>query len=223
LNVVARIPTPVTPEEALRQVAQSWPSVFDRGPTNDELALVLALAWIETARGTRCFNWNLGNITAGKSWPNDAWRPPWFDFDGGTNVTDRNVKLHELMRQGKAPEAFRGYSSLEFGVLDYLRVLRAQYPDVLAAAATGDPDKFRDSLARMYSPEYSNPDATRTLGTFQNQFLAVLGQPPHELPPKGLPPAVGVAIALGVAAAAVGLFVLTLHPPRALRGMHAAA
>jgi hypothetical protein len=221
LNVVGRIPTPITPEESLRAVSQAWPSVFGAPATPLELSLILALVWIETARGTRCFNWNVFNITAGDTNPNDAWRPPWFDFDGGTNVTDRNVQLHELMLKGKAPKAFRSYTSIDAGALDGVRELKARYPKVVAAAATGDADSFRAALAELFSPDFSNPHATDTLAQFQNQFLAVQGEPQRPLVQHGVGRGVGIALGLGVAAAAVGLFVFTVHPPRRLRAVAA--
>lgn len=216
MNVVSRIPTPITPEESLRAVSQAWPAVFGEPATPLTLSLVLALVWIETGRGTRCFNWNVFNITAGKTWPNDAWRPPWFNFDGGTNVTDRNVQLHELMLKGSAPAAFRAYTSIDAGALDGVRELKARYPKIVAAAATGDADRFRESLAELFSPDFSNPRATDTLAQFQNQFLAVQGEQPRPLVAHGMSSGLGIALGLGVAAAAVGLFVLTIHPPRRL-------
>lgn len=219
MNIVQRVPTPVTDTEALRIMSQDWPSVFSEAPTPNALSLVLALVWIETARGTRCFNNNLFNISAGDQWPNDAWRPPWFDFDGGTNVTQRNIQLHELMLKGKAPKAFRSYTSLDAGALDGLRMLKAQYPDVVTAAKTGSADKFRIALSAMFSKDYSNPDAASTLATFQNQFLAAMGEPPRQPEPvtsPGIGRGVGIALALGLGAAAVGLFVATVHPPRVL-------
>jgi hypothetical protein len=221
VNVVARVPTPITPEEALRAVSQAWPGVFGAPATPLELSLVCALVWIETARGTRCFNWNVFNITAGESNPNDAWRPPWFDFDKGTNVTPRNVELHELMLKGKAPRAFRSYASIDAGALDGVRDLKAKYPKVVAAASGGDPDAFRAALAELFSPDFSNPHATDTLAQFQNQFLAVQGEKPRPLVQHGLGRGVGLALGLGVAAAAVGIFVFTLHPPRRLRAVAA--
>lgn len=219
MNIVQRVPTPVTDTEALRIMSQDWPTVFSEAPVPDALALVLALVWIETARGTRCFNNNLLNISAGDQWPNDAWRPPWFDFDAGTNVTERNIKLHELMLQGKAPKAFRSYPSLDAGALDGLRTLKGHYPSVVAAAKTGSADKFRVALSQLFSADYSNVHATDTLATFQNQFLATMGEPakpeqPIEAP--GLGRGVGLVLALGLGAAAVGLFVATMHPPRVL-------
>jgi len=138
-------------------VASAYRATFGRdAEASSELPLLMALVWIETARGASVQNNNLGNISAGRSWPNDAWRPPWFDLEGGTAATDRNVALHEAMLRGQAPEAFRAYTSLEMGALDFVRTLKGSFPEVLAAAQSGDATAFRDALAQKYSKDYRN-------------------------------------------------------------------
>lgn len=230
MNVVARVPTVVSQQDALESTRRLWPSVFGEQPSSQALALILALEWIETAQGKRCFNNNAFNVSAGSTYPNDAWRPPWFDFDGGTNVTDRNVQLHEAMLKGNAPSAFRSYTTLDAGVTDGLRVLRKNNASIIAAAKTGDADKFRTELSQLFSPDFSNPHATDTLGTFRDSFLALMGVPvpvnpvspgnpvqPAPAPAPGVSSGAGMAIGFGVAALAVGIFFATLHPPRMLR------
>lgn len=157
MNVVPRRTTPVTAQQALSAVASAFRATFGRdAEATSELPLLMALVWIETARGASVQNNNLGNITAGRSWPNDAWRPPWFDLEGGTAATERNIALHEAMLRGQAPEAFRSYPSLELGALDFARTLRGSFPEVLAAAQTGSALAFRDALAQKYSKDYRN-------------------------------------------------------------------
>lgn len=156
MNIVPRRNTPVTAAQARAAVLSAYRATFGTNPGDNQLALLLALVWIETARGASVQNFNLGNISAGKSYPNDAWRPPWFDLEGGTAATERNVELHEAMLEGRAPEAFRAYPSLEFGALDFVRTLKGRFPEVLAAAATGDATAFRDALAQKYSRDYRN-------------------------------------------------------------------
>jgi len=113
----------------------------------------MALVWLETARGKSVQNFNLGNISAGESFEGNAWRPPWFTPD---DDSDRNVKLHQAMLEGRAPRAFRAYDTLEAGAADFMRQLHRTFPEVLDAAADGDPTGFRDALAQKYSKDYEN-------------------------------------------------------------------
>lgn len=228
MNIIARVPTPVTAAQALDSTKRLWPAVFGEQPSNQALALVLALEWILTGQGQRTFNWDIGNVTAGAQWPNDAYRPPWFDYDGGTNVTDRNVQLHQSMLKGQAPAAYRSYTSLDQGTTDFLRTLRKNNGAIVVAAATGNADTFRKQLAALLLPDFSNPQTIDTLEQFRDQFLPLLGEAVPKSDPgpspalsigahkPGISKAAGVAVALGVAAAAVGLFVATVNPPRAL-------
>lgn len=220
MNVVPRRNTPIEPRQILDLLRSRWRDVFDTGPTRAGLGLVLALALVETGRGKKVQNNNLGGITASENFPGDAFRPPWFDFEGGTAVTDRNIELHELMRQGKAPKAFRAYSTPELGALDFLRQLRGLFPEVLAAAETGQPETFRLALGEKYSKDYlAKPEVTDTFRKLVAEFSPLLVDLPdgNAAPGPGLSRGVGVAVALTIAAAGVSVFVLTLRPPKALR------
>lgn len=170
MNVVPRRTTPISAADAAEAVKRAWPQVFGAAISRRAFPLIMALVWIETARGQSLQNNNFGNITAGPSWPGDAWRPPWFDLEGGTNVSERNVHLHEEMLKGKAPSAFRAYATREGGALDFVRTLKASFPEVIEAAESSDPDTFRLALSRKYSGDYKNPDSTRTFAQLQQLF-----------------------------------------------------
>lgn len=151
MQIVPAVVTPITAEQAQVALVAAMPGI-DR----ETGSLLLALVWIETARG-HLMNWNAGNITAGPKWEGNAWRPPWFDLS--TANTPHLLELHEKMLHGQAPSAFRAYGSLLEGFQDFARVLRANFPSVLVAAKTGDARAFVTALhdsgySRDYSPAH---------------------------------------------------------------------
>jgi hypothetical protein len=227
MNVVPRVTTPLAAADAASVVVRAYRELFGQDPTKRALVSMLSLVWIETARGTSVKNNNLGNISAGESFPGDAWRPPWFDFDGGTAITDQNIKLHERMLRGEAPKAFRAYATREAGALDFVRQLRGSFPEVLAAAELGDPDAFREALAVKYSHDYNDRRATATLASFFEEFSRRIVDPPgDELvrpDPEGGGHLVPVLVALTIAGTAGALFWLTLNPPKLTRATRRAA
>jgi len=168
VNIVDRHNTPVTGQQARDAFRTAYLEEFGGTPDIDVAALLLSLMWIETAQGKSVQNFSPGNITAGDTYQGDAWRPPWFEL--GENPTDRNRELHEAMLAGKAPRAFRAYLSLGSGMRDYLHVLRTQFPEVLVAAASSDPEAFRVALSQRYSGDYKNPKSTATLTSFMREF-----------------------------------------------------
>jgi len=207
---------------------RAYRELFGTDPTKRGLVSILSLVWIETARGTALKNHNFGNISAGESFPGDAWRPAWFDFDGGTAITERNIELHERMLRGEAPKAFRSYVSTEAGALDFVRQLRGGFPEVLAAAELGDPDAFREALAVKYSHDYSDRRATATLASFFDEFGRRIVDPPGDELVRPDAPGEGghlgpVLVALTIVGAAGGLFWLTLNPPKLTRAARRAA
>lgn len=136
---------------------------------------MMALVWIETARGNSIQNFNFGNITVPESYSGKAWRPPWFEVT--PESSERNKTLHEAMLAGKAPKAFKAYDSADEGALDYLAFTKRVFPGVLVAAKSGDADTFRKELAKGYSKEYENPKATATIATFQSEFGGGMARP----------------------------------------------
>ncbi len=184
--VVPMQTTRLTAEAAKSHVESAWRAVFNEEPDPEQLALMMALVWIETARGNSIQNFNFGNITVAESYSGKAWRPPWFEVTEASS--ERNKSLHEAMLAGKAPKAFKAYDSAQEGALDYLRFTNRVFPNVLEAAKSGDPDTFRQALAKGYSKDYENTKATATFATFQKEFgggksgpLVVPGGDPGEV------------------------------------------
>lgn len=195
MQVVERRNTPITAQAARDAFARAYVREFGTTPSIDEAALLLALVWIETAQGKSVQNFSPGNVTASDRYEGSAWRPPWFELSPAS--TDRERQLNADMRAGKAPRAFRAFDSLDAGMVDFVHVLRRDFPEVMAAAKTGDPDHFRVALSQAYSGDYKNAAATRTLSTFMSEFggspkaragsAAVAALDSHSLPLVSLP------------------------------------
>lgn len=220
MNVVPRVRTPISAGDAARSVVASYHELFGNDPTKPALVAVLSLVWLETGRGESVQNNNLGNLSAGDSFPGDAWRPPWFDFDGGTAVTEQNIRLHEKMLRGEAPKAFRAYATREAGALDFVRQLRGAFPEVLAAAELSDPEAFRVALSQKYSHAYDDPKFTTSFRQLFAEFDRQIVDPDRPDQPHSIGP---FLVALGVVGAAGAIFYFTLRPPRLLRAPRRAA
>lgn len=167
MNIVPRINTPLS-QSATKAALEEALGDESIAATVDIVALLAALIWIETGAGRSCQNFNVGNITASASFPGNAWRPPWFESD--PEASPRNRDLHEKMLRGQAPSAFRAYGELDEGMRDFVHRVKVDFPEVLASAATGDPDAFRIALSRKYSHDYANIEATRTLASVMKDF-----------------------------------------------------
>lgn len=130
--------------------------------------LLLALVWVETARGKAVIQHNVGNLLARsiadgseKSvWNGDYWRPPWF--------ADTAHRLHQTMLDGGAPSAFRAYDTLVEGMRDYFALLLKK-PTLIAAANTGNETEFVEQLSKLWSPNY-NQSHVRTFKLLVSEF-----------------------------------------------------
>lgn len=121
-------------------------------PHRQEGLLMLAQLNVETANGEACNNDNPGNLTADENGTHDFFRPIWYLEEDAT--TPRLKQLHDLMLDGKAPKAFRAYSSLEQGVTDYVAELKKRFPSLLRAAESGDPVAFAAAIKTSgYAPD----------------------------------------------------------------------
>lgn len=146
MRIVPAASTPLSADRAAAALAVAMPGI-DR----ESAALLLALFRVET--GGSPMNNSPGNVTASPRWEGDAWRPPWY---APPFATPKLAALHERMLKGEAPSAFRAYATPAAGFADWDRVLRANFPSVLAAAKTGDPAAFVLALHNSgYSKDYT--------------------------------------------------------------------
>lgn len=155
---MAEVPATVTPltVDTAAYSLQVAAQAADLYLTRAGALLLLALIWVETGRGQKTRQHNVGNVmargyrTSGVEysvWSGDYWRPEWFD--------DQSSSLYQKMLDGKAPSAFRAYVSLVDGMSDYVAILLNK-PEVISAANRGDVPQFVAELARSYSPDYSS-------------------------------------------------------------------
>lgn len=180
MQIVPAVRTALTSTQARDALLAAMPAL-DR----ETAALLLSLVWVETGAGS-LMNFNAGNISAGPSYPGLAWRPPWF--------SDVTHPQHQRMLDGKAPSAFRAYSSAPEGFADFARQLRGTFGSVLAAGATGDPAAFVQALHDSgYSRDY-NAAHIPTFAKLRAQFAPLVAHLP----------------AGGLAAAGVGAFLAAL-------------
>lgn len=171
MHIVPAVHTPLSAEQARVLLVAAMPGI-DR----DTGTLLLALIWIETGGGN-LVNFNAGNITASDRWEGAAWRPPWFLVDA--NSSPKMVALHEAMLHGKAPSAFRAYASALEGFQDFARVLRANFPSVLAAARTGNAADFVRALHDSgYSRDYTQAHVPNMIHLQEQLAPQFAGFPP---------------------------------------------
>lgn len=172
MAVTPRKTTPISLEQSVELLVNTFSQVFGRPPTQNEAAFLQAQVWLETGRGRKTQNHNVGNITATSGWVNAGrpfWRPPWFDPnefeklpDGRTK--DRYRKLHQLMLEKKAPSRFRAYGSFAEAFDDYISMLKRRFPTIVEAARTGDPATF--ALAVRDSRYCPDCDPRKTTNSF---------------------------------------------------------
>jgi hypothetical protein len=149
--------TPLAEDEAATRLAQAWRAVMGDAPSSRTLAILWAHWAHETARGQRMFGHNFGGIK-GKA-PDGSSLLAWTrESEGDTEVL--------------ALRAFRAYSGVRQGALDYVRLLERRYPVALQAARAGDPSGFADALAAR---GYASDDAIvyrRALASLSNECLS---------------------------------------------------
>jgi len=166
--VVARTLTPV-PQGALPNLIRAAFEAESVHLDPTSLAMLATLSAIETARGASLTNNNFGFISAGPSYEGAVFRPAWFEESEAAG-NPKLERLHEEMKAGRAPSAFRAYMTPEDGARDFARVLLAQFPEVISAAKLPDADSFRSALALKYSPDYRNPKATESIAKLMREF-----------------------------------------------------
>ena len=208
MQIVPAVSTPITAEQAKVALVAALPGIDRETGT-----LLLALVWIETARG-HLMNWNAGNISAGAQWPGNAWRPPWFELTAETLLHPNLVALHEKMLHGQAPSAFRAYGSLLEGFQDFAHVLQHQFQSVLAAAKTGDARTFVTALHDSgYSRDYS-PAHVPTIAALQSELGAQFEGFPTARQVANTAPSFLANITLDVGIAVVAGLIISAHNKR---------
>jgi hypothetical protein len=159
--------TPLTEDETAFAFLPAYAEVFHALPDLNRAELLLALAWIENARGRAFIRYNWGNQSTTPEAGGDYWRPPWFDLEKveampeGTK-RDHLLDLHARMLQGASPSAFSAFDSHEAGARAWMRLLaKPRYAPLLAAASSGDAQAFAQ---QVFDTGYCPDAACRTAG-----------------------------------------------------------
>jgi len=165
-DYVAPAQSSVDHETLRTALAAAWTQRSGSAPSDDGVAILLAQAALETARWTRCPNWNFGGI---KAEPGDR-----YTFSPTLEVLPRDVAEHNLA--ASTPDApceraadnggplvtvrylprspscrFASYSDMADGVRGYVGLLARRYGAALDAAHAGDVGGFVQALhARGY-------------------------------------------------------------------------
>jgi len=163
--IVPRVRTPETLASICAALVSAYQRTFGKALGRTLGELLAAQIWLETARGQSIQNHSPGNVSAGASWPGKAWRPTWFD-EPAPDASERIKHLHAEMLAGRAPSAFRAFDSLDDGMADYLRTLKRNFPQILAA---GSPEQLAQAIwdsryTRDLTPAQSAP-SLRSLWT----------------------------------------------------------
>lgn len=140
----------------------------------DAADVLLAHLAFENAHGERVIQHNFGNLIATQEWAGDFWRPPWFG-DPRPDWTPDLREKHELMLQGKAPAAFRGYTGGPEGMKFYLEALERL--GLLEAAEKG-PRAFAEHATLRFSPNADPNALANTLESIVERIKAANGVPP---------------------------------------------
>lgn len=166
--VVPRVNTPLDRRTFPDRIADAFAAIGTK-LTAVQAKTLAALVCIETGSGKSVQNFAPGNISADERYTGKAWRPPWFEAPTAS-TSARNRKLHEEMKAGRAPSAFRAYDSEELGWSDFAVFLKRNFPNVIEAASDMNSDGFRRELAKGYSKDYADPKHTATLRTLRASY-----------------------------------------------------
>lgn len=191
---VGATPTPLTLDQirsVLREALDARGTTISPGAAN----VILAHLAFENAHGERVIQHNFGNLIATQNWAGDFWRPPWFGDPKPDWSADLRAK-HQAMLEGKAPSAFRAYSSPAEGMKHYLDTLETL--GLLEAAHNG-PRAFAERATLRFSPDADPNGLARTLESLVERIRVGNGEPHDrtaDVVALGLLGALGLAIAV---------------------------
>lgn len=154
---VAPVKTPLSGTQAATAIRAAYQRVTGETPSEETLAILTSHWSLETARGTRMYNFNFAGIK-------------------GTSPEGLSTALATREGHGETAvrirDGFRAYSSAEAGAVDYVSLLERRYAGALDAARTGDPAAF---AARLKQKGYYTGDErlyTSGIVRLSNQAMA---------------------------------------------------
>lgn len=123
--------TEVSRGEIRAAIARAHAAVTGRAPGAATLDVLTAQASLETASGSRMYNFNFGGIKG----------------QGPSGETAR-LRTHEVLggKDVEIRDGFRAYRTIDDGATDYVRLMRDRFPGAMAQAERGDVDGFAHAL-----------------------------------------------------------------------------
>jgi hypothetical protein len=131
VRVVEPCRTPVSRHDLRAALGRAYQRVAGRSATRATLDTLTAQASLETASGSRMYNFNFGGIK-GASPTRETASCLTHEIIGASDV---------VVRQG-----FRAYGSLDEGAEDFVRVLSTHFGSAMSKARAGDLDGFAHAL-----------------------------------------------------------------------------
>ena len=177
---VAATVTPCTAQQVVNALCAMWPTELgSAGPTLATACVLASQFALETADGTKCVCFNIGN----------------FKYVGSGNfcqfstiewVDGVETKIHP-----PAPGCqFEAYASFEDGVRAWLRDLYTRWTLAWTAACQGSPEGFAQGLYDRKPPYFTAPPASYAAGMrrYFDPFMKtiVLPAPAQSTPPDPL-------------------------------------
>lgn len=149
--------TPLSGEQAAAALGQAYTALTGERPSGKTVAILTAQWAHETGRGASMYNYNFGGIKG--------------TGPSGLGVSQRTTEGFGETEQ-HITDRFRAYRSAGEGALDYVRLLKSNYPKALEAARRGDARGFVHALkARGYFT--GNEDAyVHSVGSLVERALA---------------------------------------------------
>jgi flagellar protein FlgJ len=158
--------TAVSREQIRASLGRAWERARGAPPSARTLDVLTAHASLETARGSRMYNFNFGGIK-------------------GTSPSGltTGAMTHEVIdgQRTSVRAFFRAYRSLDEGAEDFVGLLQRRYGSALDAAAAGDPDAYAHALK---SRGYYTGDED----DYANTLRGLMGLPPAQRAPNGALP-----------------------------------
>jgi hypothetical protein len=155
---VAPVKTPISGTQAASAIRAAYQRVVGETPSGETLAILTSHWSLETARGTRMYNYNFAGIK-------------------GTSPEGLSTALATREGHGatavRIRDGFRAYSSAESGAVDYVSLLERRYAGALDAARAGDPAQFAARLKQK--GYYTGDEALYTQGIVRLANRAMAG------------------------------------------------
>lgn len=123
--------TPISGTQAAEAIAKAYRRVMGEEPSKETLAILTSHWSLETAQGTKMYNFNFAGIKGTSP-------------EGMTAVLKTREGYGETEVHIKS--GFRAYGSTEAGAVDYVSLLARRYGSAVQAAKAGDPTGFAMAL-----------------------------------------------------------------------------